>query len=141
MARLSSWGFFLVRICAILLFFSLVDVAVGIFYCLDRLPKARRIAQWLAYGFGFLQFVLELTSFAKYESFNTKYYNHLKNGGRYSTLPDPSEIRPFDLLSAAASVLFCVAYIAELGLSILVITIVRRGVEHHKVRGQRFWGC
>ena len=91
MARLSSWGFFLVRICAILLFFSLVDVAVGIFYCLGRLPKARRIAQWLAYGFGFLQFVLELTSFAKYESFNTKYYNHLKNGA--DTVPCPTRAR------------------------------------------------
>ena len=132
-SRLNSWASFLSHLASAALLLSLVDVALGVLYCLGRLPAARRMVQWLAYGFAFMEVVFALTRLIKYETFFTEYYKALDKRGPLNDFPDVSVLRPYQLLESAGRILFCVAFVAQLGLSTVVLVAVRREVEHRRV--------
>lgn len=78
--------------------------------------------------------------FAKQESFNTKYYNYLENGGFengriFVDRQSRAELRPFQSLGSASDILLFVACFAALGLSTFVVVATRKAREYRMVRG------
>lgn len=132
--RLASWGNFLLDLCSVSTLMSLVDIALGVLRCSDRMRKARPTLQWATYTFGFILAILSLTVLVKDESYNTKFFDSIKHAGSRGSIPDTNELRPFQLLSAVSQILLLVGHVAQLALSIFVITASQTLLEHRKVR-------